>query len=54
MNENKAPHPYECDHGGHDGELLDVGVGEVEPELVNRQVRSCSSNSGTTVDQDCT
>ena len=52
-NENQSPHPPECNHCGHDGELLDVGVEEVEPELVHRQVRSCSSNSSTAMDQDC-
>ena len=52
-NENQSPHPSECNHCGHDGELLDIGVEEVEPELVNRQISSGSSNPGTAVDQDC-
>ena len=53
METNQAPHPPECNHGRHDGELLDIGVEEVEPELVHRQISSGPSNSSTAVDQDC-
>ena len=53
METNQAPHPPECNHGRHDGELLDIGVEEVEPELVHRQISSGPSNPGTAMDQDC-
>ena len=38
---------------GEDRELSNVGVDVVEPELVHRQERSCSSNPSTAVDQYC-
>ena len=43
----------ERNHGGQDGELVDVGVEVVEPELVHRQEGSGPSHSSTAVHQDC-
>ena len=50
---HKAPLPPEGEHSGEDGEVLDVGVDVVQPELVHRQEGSSSSHSGTAVYQDC-
>ena len=33
--DHQASLPPECNHGGQDGELVDVGVEVVQPELVN-------------------
>ena len=48
---HKAPLPPQGEHGGKDGELLHVGVGVVEPELVHRQEGSGPSHSGAAVHQ---
>ena len=43
----------EGNHSGQDGELVNVGVEEIEPELVHCQEGSRPSDSSTAVDQDC-
>ena len=43
----------EGNHRGQDGELVDVGVEVVEPELVHRQEGSGPSHTGAAVNQDC-
>ena len=45
--------PPEGNHGGHDGELVDVGVEVVQPELVHCQEGSSPSHTSTAVHQDC-
>ena len=51
--DHQASLPPEGNHGGHDGELIDVGVEVVQPELVHRQEGSGSSHTSTAVHQDC-
>ena len=51
--DHQASLPPEGNHGGHDGELVDVGVEVVQPELVHRQEGSGSSHTSTAVHQDC-
>ena len=51
--DHQAPLLPQLEHGGEDGELLDLGVNVVEPELVHCQERSSSPNSCTAVDQYC-
>ena len=51
--DHQAPLLPQLKHGGEDGELLDLRVDVVEPELVHGQERSSSSYSSTAVDEDC-
>ena len=51
--DHQASLPPEGNHSGQDGELVDVGVEEVEPQLVHGQEGSRPSDSSTAVDQDC-
>ena len=50
---HEAPLLPEGKHCGEDGELLDVGVDVVEPELVHGQEGARPSNSCAAVHQDC-
>ena len=50
--DHQAPLLPQLEHGGEDGELLDLRVDVVEPELVHGQEGACSSNTSTAVDQD--
>ena len=52
--DHQASLPPEGNHGGHDGELVDVGVEVVQPELVHRQEGSGPSHAGAAVHQNRT
>ena len=49
--DHQASLPPEGNHRGHDGELVDVGVEVVQPELVHRNEGPSPSNSSTAVDE---
>ena len=51
--DHQASLPSEGNHRGQDGELVDVGVEVVQPELVHRQEGSGPSHSSAAVHQDC-
>ena len=50
--DHQASLPSEGNHRGQDGELVDVGVEVVQPELVHRQEGPGSSHAGAAVHQD--